>query len=41
MTFNEGTLVYVVGLEVIATGLIGWSPMYTLFAFSTTEKVGA
>lgn len=31
----------VVGLEVFVTGLIGWSPMYALFGFSTKEKLGA
>lgn len=31
----------VVGIEVLVTGLIGWSPMYALFGFSTKEKVGA
>lgn len=31
----------VVGLEVLVTGLIGWSPLYALFGFSTKEKVGA
>jgi hypothetical protein len=31
----------VVGLEVLVTGLIGWSPMYALFDFSTKQKVGA
>lgn len=36
------TLVYlVVGLEVLVTGLIGWSPMYALFGFSTKPRVGA
>lgn len=36
------SLVYlVVGLEVLVTGVIGWSPMYALFSFSTKEKVGA
>ena len=29
------------GLEVFVTGLIGWSPMYALFGFSTKAKVGA
>lgn len=31
----------VVGIEVLVTGLIGWSPLYALFGFSTKEKVGA
>ena len=31
----------VIGLEVLVTGLIGWSPMYALLGFSTKEKVGA
>jgi Inner membrane protein YgaP-like, transmembrane domain len=31
----------VVGVEVFVTGVIGWSPMYALFSFSTKEKVGA
>lgn len=31
----------VVAIEVLVTGLIGWSPMYALFGFSTKEKVGA
>ena len=30
-----------VGLEVFVTGVIGWSPMYPLFSFSTKEKVAA
>ena len=29
------------GIEVLATGLIGWSPLYALFGFSTNGKVGA
>ena len=36
------SLVYlIVGLEVLVTGLIGWSPLYALFGFSTKGKVGA
>ena len=36
------SLVYlVVGLEVLVTGLIGWSPMYALFGLSTKLRVGA
>jgi len=36
------SLVYlVVGLEVLITGLIGWSPLYALFSRSTKAKVGA
>jgi hypothetical protein len=36
------SLVYlIVGLEVFATGAIGWSPLYALFGWSTKEKVGA
>lgn len=31
----------VVSVEVLVTGLIGWSPMYALFGFSTKEKVRA
>jgi len=31
----------VLGIEVFATGLIGWSPVYSLFGFSTTGQVGA
>jgi hypothetical protein len=31
----------VVGLEALVTGLIGWSPTYALFGFSTKEKVEA
>ena len=31
----------VLGIEVVVTALIGWSPMYALFGFSTKEKVGA
>lgn len=31
----------VVGLEVLVTGLSGWSPTYALFGFSTKEKGGA
>jgi hypothetical protein len=35
-------LVYLVaGLELLATGLIGWSPVYALFGWSTNTKVGA
>ena len=35
-------LVYViVGLELIVTGAIGWSPLYAVFGWSTKEKVGA
>ena len=30
----------VLGIEVFVTGLIGWSPVYSLFGFSTTEPVG-
>jgi hypothetical protein len=36
------SLVYlVVGLEVLVTGAIGWSPLSALFGWSTKEKVGA
>jgi hypothetical protein len=36
------SLVYlIIGLEVLATGAIGWSPLYALFGWSTKEKVGA
>ena len=36
------SLAYVIiGLEVLVTGVIGWSPMYKLFGFSTNTKVGA
>ena len=36
------SLVYlIVGLEVLVTGLIGWSPLYALFGWSTKAKVGA
>ena len=31
----------VLGIEVLFTGLIGWSPVYALFGFSTTGRVGA
>jgi hypothetical protein len=31
----------VVGVEVLLTGLIGWSPMYALFGFSTKQTIGA
>jgi hypothetical protein len=31
----------IVGLEVLATGAIGWSPLYALFGWSTKAKVGA
>ena len=31
----------VLGSEVFVTGLIGWSPVYALFGFSTTGRVGA
>lgn len=30
-----------VGIEVLGTGLIGWSPLYALFGFSTNGKIGA
>jgi Inner membrane protein YgaP-like, transmembrane domain len=30
----------VLGIEVFVTGLIGWSPVYSLFGFSSTERVG-
>jgi hypothetical protein len=33
-------LFLVLGIEVFVTGLIGWSPVYSLFGFSTTEPVG-
>jgi hypothetical protein len=32
---------FVLGIEVLITGLIGWSPVYALFGFSTTGRVGA
>jgi hypothetical protein len=36
------SLVYlIVGLEVLITGAIGWSPLYALLGWSTKEKVGA
>ncbi len=31
----------IVAIEVLVTGLIGWSPLYALFGFSTKEKVSA
>lgn len=31
----------IVGAEVLVTGLVGWSPMYALFGFSTKKRVGA
>jgi hypothetical protein len=31
----------VLGIEVLATGLIGWSPVYSLFGFSTTGRAGS
>lgn len=31
----------IVAIEVLVTGLIGWSPLYALFGFSTKKKVGA
>ena len=34
-------LYLIVGVEVLVTGLVGWSPVYALFAFSTKAKVGA
>jgi Inner membrane protein YgaP-like, transmembrane domain len=33
-------LFLVLGVEVLVTGLIGWSPVYSLFGFSTTGRVG-
>jgi Inner membrane protein YgaP-like, transmembrane domain len=36
------SLVYlIVGLEVLVTGAIGWSPLYGLFGWSTKAKIGA
>jgi Inner membrane protein YgaP-like, transmembrane domain len=36
------SLVYlIVGLEVLVTGAIGWSPLYAFFGWSTKAKVGA
>ena len=36
------SLVYlIVGLEVLVTGLVGWSPLYALFGCSTKAKIGA
>ena len=34
-------LFLIFGAEVLVTGLVGWSPIYALFGFSTKEKVGA
>jgi hypothetical protein len=31
----------VLGVEVFVTGVIGWSPVYSLFGFSTAGRVGA
>ncbi len=31
----------IVGLEVLVTGLTGWSPLYALFGWTTKAKVGA
>jgi hypothetical protein len=39
---GAASLVYLmVGLEVFITGLIGWSPLYWLFGWSTKATVGA
>ena len=39
---GAASLVYlIVGLEVFITGLLGWSPLYALFGWSTKAKVGA
>jgi hypothetical protein len=39
---GAASLVYLIaGLEVLITGLIGWSPLYAVFGWSTKEKVGA
>jgi len=29
------------GGEVLVTGLVGWSPIYALFGFSTDGRIGA
>ena len=31
----------VLGIEVSITGVLGWSPVYALFGFSTSGRVGA
>jgi len=31
----------VLGIEVFITGVLGWSPVYALFGFSTSGRVGA
>jgi hypothetical protein len=39
---GAASLIYlIVGLEVLVTGAIGWSPLYALFGWSTKAKVGA
>jgi len=39
---GTASLVYlIVGLEVLATGILGWSPVYALFGISTNAKVHA
>ncbi len=34
-------LFLVLGVEVLVTGLTGWSPVYALFGFSTNGRIGA
>jgi Protein of unknown function (DUF2892) len=31
----------VLGIEVFITGVLGWSPVYSLFGFSSDGRVGA
>jgi hypothetical protein len=31
----------VLGIEVLVTGLTGWSPVYALFGMSTNGRIGA
>lgn len=31
----------VLGIEVFITGVLGWSPVYALFGFSSNGRVGA
>jgi DUF2892 family protein len=39
---GAASLLYlIVGLEVFTTGVIGWSPLYALFGWSTKANVGA
>ena len=39
---GTASLIYlIVGLDLFVTGMIGWSPLYALFGWSTKAKIGA